>query len=249
MAVSILNCDQQRNLMEEPAGVSFNWSHVKLLWLFIGSCAQSLSFGPTMCYLFGAEVSVERSQWLRNKQQASWTPTSTCLLSLHKRAAHDPANRNVRFLLHLFWLSPSSCVDVFTSLWNEANDNSVFLYLNGMAKLLWYSLQRRNNVWAGLGKTFLPFLPSHPPQAICSLFLLNIMPVQMVCFASWAQGSFFNNKGQVGNLLVTPKMVGHGFYPVLRSEIPLEMWCKPWSLTEMYHPTLEFSLLTLCCHF
>lgn len=118
-----------------------------------------------------------------------------------------------------------------------------------MAKLLWYSLQRRNHVWAGLGKTFLLFLPSHPLQAICSLFLLNIMPVQMVCFASWAQGSFFNNKGQVGNLLVTPKMVGHGFHPVLRSEIPLEMWCKPWSLTEMYHPTLEFSLLTLCCHF
>lgn len=70
---------------------------------------------------------------------------------------------------------PSSCVDVFTSLWKEANDNSIFLYLNGMAKLLWNSLQRRSNVWAGLGKTFLPFLPSHPLRAICrvcSFFIL-----------------------------------------------------------------------------
>lgn len=103
---------------------------------------------------------------LRNKQQASWTPTSTCLLNPQER--HSQPCKHQRSLSPVpLLVLPLSCVDVFTSLWKEANDNSIFLYLNGMAKLLWNSLQRRNNVWAGLGKTFLPFLPSHPLQAIC----------------------------------------------------------------------------------
>lgn len=124
MAVSILNYDQQRNLMEEPAGVSFNWTHVKLLQLFIGliyMCSKSLFWPHNVLPLWGWGEHGEKPVV---EEQAAGILNSNFHMSIE---SHNPANTNVHFLLHLFWLSPSSCVDVFTSLWKEANDNSIFL--------------------------------------------------------------------------------------------------------------------------